>query len=74
MTTIVNRGEWVRETTVSTNADRLSAYHVRQFVKSMDEAGVPDTALVTDRHANDTRALTGLIVRVEEQLHDLDPT
>jgi hypothetical protein len=29
MSTITNRGEWVRGTTVSMTADRLMAYHVR---------------------------------------------
>jgi hypothetical protein len=64
--TITNRGEWARGTTVSTHADRLTAYHVREFVRALDAAGVPDSSLVEDRHANDTRALVGLFVRVTE--------
>lgn len=67
MTTITNRGSWRRDTTVATSADRLTAYHVRQFVKAMDEAGVPDEAGIEDRHANDTRHLTGLFVRVADE-------
>ena len=62
MTTITNRGEWTRGTSVSTSADRLTAYHVREFVRHMDLAEIPDNALVDDRHSFETRALIGLSV------------
>jgi len=70
VTTITNRGSWVRGTTISTSADRLSAYHVREFVRQMDAAGIPDDALVEDRHSFDTRALIGLFVRVQDVRED----
>ncbi len=66
MTTITNRGDWVRGTTISTSADRMTAWHVREFVKAMDREGIPDRAMISDRHANDTRHFTGLFVRVED--------
>lgn len=73
MSTITNRGEFVRGTTVSTSADRLLAYHVREFVKAMDEAGIPDEAQVSDRHSFETRHLTGLHVRIEDRLGEETP-
>jgi hypothetical protein len=72
VTTITNRGSWVRGTTVRTSADRITAYHVRAFVQAMDAAGVPDAAMITDHHAIDTRHFTGLSVRVEDHRPDDD--
>jgi hypothetical protein len=68
MTTITNRGEFVRGTTIRTSADRMTAYDVREFVKAMDEAGIPNETYVTDHHALDTRHFQGLSVRIEETL------
>lgn len=73
MTTITNVGDWVRGTTVSTNADQIMAYHVRAFVKALDDAGVPDETLIEDRHARDTQHLTGLRARVEARRPSDDP-
>lgn len=70
MTTITNRGDWNRQTTVTTSGGVLTAGHVRQFVKHLDEAGIPDDALVEDQHANDTRRLQGLSVRVTDTRPD----
>jgi hypothetical protein len=66
VSTIVNRGEWVRGTTVSLSADHMTAYHIREFVRRLDEEGVPDKTEVTDRHANDTRRFVGLTAHVKE--------
>lgn len=73
MTTITNRGDWRRDTTVAVNADRLTAYHVREFVKHLDDADIPDDALIEDRHSHETLAPTGLFVRVTHTRPDEVP-
>lgn len=71
MTVITNVGDWGRRTTVSVSADRLTAYQVRAFVRAMDDAGVPDSQMVSDRHSVETRHLTGLFVSFNETAGEL---
>lgn len=59
------RHTWVR----SAIADRMSAWHVRDFVKAMDEAGVPDGALVEASRSN-TGHLTALTVSHPEAIDE----
>lgn len=68
MGAVTNMSSWTRVITVSASANRLSAWDVREFVKHLDAAGVPDSVLIDDHHSFDTRALTGLTARVTETL------
>jgi hypothetical protein len=72
VTTITNRGGWNRETTVTTRADRLTAYHVRTFVDHMNAAGVPDDAIVMDLRSM-REVLIGLKVITTEAATDPEP-
>ncbi len=47
---------------------RLTVAEVRDFVKALDEAGVPDKVDVDAEHHRDTRALAGLYVRFTEKI------
>lgn len=48
-------------------ADRLTAWHVREFVRALDEHGIPDKAEVTASKSSDTLHTTGLSVRHSQQ-------
>lgn len=56
---------WVR----SLPADRMSAWHVREFVKAMDEAGIPNGAYV-EASRSDTGHLTALTVSHSETIDE----
>lgn len=56
-----------RSTYVRTRpADRLTAWHVREFVRALDEHGIPDSAPVT-ASTSDTLHTNGLSVRHSQQ-------
>ncbi len=59
-----------RHTTVrSATSDRLTAWNVRDFVKAMDAAGVPDRASI-DVHRSQVGHATSLAVRFSETLDE----
>lgn len=66
MTTIVNRAARAASLTVSTSADRMTAWQVRAFVGALDMESVPDRAEVRCRHSHDTHAFIGLTVQAED--------
>ena len=41
-------------------ADQLTAWHVRDFVRGLDRAGIPDTAEISSRTNNSTMRTVGL--------------
>lgn len=50
----------IRSTPVGSGG--VTAWHLRDFVATMDKAGVPDKATLTAHHANDTRHFEAISV------------
>lgn len=44
----------------------ITAWHVRQFVKALDAAEIPDSAIIQERKAHDTAALIELSAHRED--------
>lgn len=59
-----SRTTYVRSATV----ERMTAWDVRDFVKALDEAAVPDKTEVDAEHHHTTRQLTRLYVRFSEDI------
>lgn len=53
---------------LSEPSNRLTAWDVRDFVKALDAAGVPDNAQIEDHHDHSTRHLQRLSVRFTEKI------
>ncbi len=41
----------------------MDAWNLREFVRALDEAGIPDQTRIDAHHSNDTRVFTGLSAR-----------
>jgi hypothetical protein len=41
----------------------MTVWALRDFVRALDEAGIPDDAQLVDEHNSDTRAFSGIRVR-----------
>ena len=52
---------------VSQPSDRMTAWHVRDFVRALDEHSIPDNAMVTAEKNISTLHTTGLSVTHREQ-------
>ncbi len=54
----------------STPTNRMSVWALRDFVRALDDAGVPDDEKVEDHHNYDTKHLSSLSVRWVQTLPD----
>ena len=61
-----NRTTYVSTTPVVSGG--LTAWHVRDFVRSLDDAGVPDNARLTAHHSDSTRHFEGISVHHTEEI------
>lgn len=46
----------------------LKVWHLRDFVKALDEAGIPDNAKLTAHHNDSTRHFSGISVHHTEDI------
>lgn len=67
----VSRSRWQSDLSISSESPlsgSLTVYHLREFVKTLDENKVDDKVTVTAHHANDTRHFIRLSVVITETL------
>jgi hypothetical protein len=62
---IISKTDWKQITNFSIYADRMTAWHLREFVKALNEEDVSDFALIEYRRSNKGH-FTGLYARIEE--------
>jgi hypothetical protein len=68
--TVAEQVSTERHTTVhSHTADRVTAWHLRDFVRALDDAKVPDKTLIDASHGQNFH-LTGLAVKFSETLDE----
>ncbi|MCI0583397.1 MAG: hypothetical protein L0227_11030 [Chloroflexi bacterium] len=46
----------------------LTVWHIREFAKALDQAGIPDSAMIDSRKANDTLHLVELSAHRDDHL------